>query len=232
MPGPGDGVQTRIRPRSAAPCERTRVRRGPHKGRYDRATVAAILDEALVAHFAFVHDAEPVCIPMLCARVDDQVFVHGSSASRMLRVLSAGAPACLSVTLLDGLVLARSVFEHSANYRSVVVFGRFEAIDEPAAKLAALEAFSEKLLPGRWHEVRRPSTKELKATSVLALPIAEASAKCRLGPPDDDDSADAALDVWAGELPLVTAFAGPVASPGLRDGIPLSPSVRRLLARA
>jgi hypothetical protein len=122
------------------------------------------------------------------------------------------------------------VFEHSANYRSAVLFGRFEAIDDPAGKLVALEAFSEKLLPGRWNEVRPPSRKELKATSVLAMPIVEAAAKCRLGPPDDDEGPDGALDVWAGELPLVTAFASPVASPGLREGIPLSPSVRRLLA--
>lgn len=205
------------------------MRRNPKKGVYDRARIEAILDRALVGHVAFVSDGEPVCIPMLYAYVGGTIYVHGSRASRALRVLSGGAPACVTVTLVHGLVLARSAFEHSANYESVIAFGRFAAVDEPSERLAALEAFTEKLLPGRWSEVRPPSSKELKATTILALEIEEAAAKVRFGPPDDDGSADAALDVWAGEVPLSTSFGTPIASPGLRGGIPLAASVRRLL---
>jgi uncharacterized protein len=214
---------------SARPTDRIRLRRNPKKGRFDRATIDAILDRALVGHIAFVADGGPVCIPTLVARVGDRIYIHGSSASRMLRALRSGAPACLTVTLVDGLVLARSAFEHSVNHESVVAFGRFAAVDEPDERLAALEAFTEKILPGRWSEVRQPSAKELKATAILAMEVEEASAKVRSGPPDDDESADAALDVWAGELPIVTAFAAPVPSPGLRPDIALDASVRRLL---
>ena len=158
---------------------------------------------------------------MLYARVGDRVYVHGSRASRMMRTLAEGAPACLTVTLVHGLVLARSAFEHSANYESVVVFGRFEQIAESDERLTAFEAFTNQLLPDRWREVRAPNRKELKATTILALPLAEASAKVRSGPPDDDDSPDAALETWAGVLPLVTSFGAPQPSPGLRPGIPL-----------
>ena len=160
-------------------------------------------------------------MPMLYARVGDRVYVHGSRASRMMRTLAEGAPACLTVTLVHGLVLARSAFEHSANYESVVVFGRFEEIAESDERLTAFEAFTNQLLPDRWREVRAPNRKELKATTILALPLAEASAKVRSGPPDDDDSPDAALETWAGVLPLVTSFGAPQPSPGLRPGIPL-----------
>jgi nitroimidazol reductase NimA-like FMN-containing flavoprotein (pyridoxamine 5'-phosphate oxidase superfamily) len=201
--------------------DRVKVRRGPHKGRYDRATIHRILDRALVGHIAFVDRGAPFCIPMLVARVDEAVYVHGSRASRMLRALATGAPACVAVTVLDGLVLARSIFEHSANYESVVAVGRFRPVDGDAERLAALEAFTEKLLPGRWAEVRPPSTRELKATTVLAMTLDEAAAKCRTGPPDDDDSADAALEVWAGVIPLVTSYGTPVPSPGLRAETPL-----------
>jgi hypothetical protein len=169
---------------------------------------------------------------MLYARVDDRVYIHGSTASRAMRALTDGAPACLTVTILDGLVLARSVFEHSANYESVVAFGRFETVTGTNERLAALEAFAEKLLPGRWSEVRAPSDQELKATTILSMSLSEASAKRRFGPPDDDDTPDAALDTWAGVIPLVTTFGSPVASPGLRPGIEISTSVRRLLAAA
>jgi len=170
------------------------------------------------------------CIPMLHARIGDNVYIHGSTASRTLRALAAGADACLTVTIVDALVLARSAFEHSANYDSAMVFGQFAAVAGTDERLAALEAFTEKLLPGRWSEVRQPSAQELKATTILALPITEASAKQRSGPPDDDDSPDAALETWAGVVPLVTSFGSPVASPGLRPGIPLSPTLHRLLA--
>jgi nitroimidazol reductase NimA-like FMN-containing flavoprotein (pyridoxamine 5'-phosphate oxidase superfamily) len=209
--------------------DRVRVRRGPHKGRYDRASIDAVLDGGLVAHLAFVDGDQPCCIPMLYARVGERIFVHGSSASRAMRTLAAGAPACLTVTTVRGLVLARSAFEHSANYESVVVFGRFETVEDPAERLAAFEAFTEKLLPGRWNEVRPPNRKELKATIILALTIDQASAKVRTGPPDDDDSEDAALHTWAGVVPIVTTFGRPEPSPGLRPGIAAGASVRRLL---
>ena|SRR5579862_4587979 len=218
--------------RATRPPDRIRVRRNPKKGRYERSTVEQILDRGLVAHVAFVDGGEPVCIPMLYTRIGGAIYVHGSRASRAIRLLAAGRPACLTVTLTQGLVLARSAFEHSANYESVVAFGRFEPIDDPAERLAALAAFTNKLLPGRWDEVRQPSAKELKATTILALPIDEASAKVRYGPPDDDDSEDAALDVWAGEIPLLTSFGEPIASPGLRAGIPTPASIRALLSGA
>jgi hypothetical protein len=165
-------------------------------------------------------------IPTLHARVEDEVFVHGSAASRTLRTLAEGFPACLTVTLLDGIVLARSVFEHSMNYRSVVVLGQATPVVEPDEKLAALEAFTEKLLPGRWAEARRPTAKELKATSVLRLPLDEASAKIRDGGPEDGDTPDAELDVWAGHLPLVVTALDPVPDPTLRAGIPVPPGLR------
>ena len=209
---------------------RIKVRRGPKKGRYDRESVDAVLDRGLVAHVAFVEDDEPVCIPMLYARVGDRIYIHGSTASRAVRALGAGAPACLTVTVVDGLVLARSAFEHSANYDAVMAFGRFTPVADDAERLRAFEAFTEKLLPGRWDEVRQPSPKELKATEILAMEIDEASVKARSGPPDDDDSPDAELDTWAGVVPILRTFGAPEASPGLRADIPLSASVRRLLA--
>jgi len=210
---------------------RTRVRRGPHKGHYDRQTIDAILDRGLFCHVAFADGADVYCIPMLHARIGDNVYIHGSAASRAMRALGGGAPACLTVTIADGLVLARSAFEHSTNYASAMVFGVLTGVADADERLRALEAFTEKLLPGRWSEVRAPSEKELKATAVLALPITEASAKRRSGPPDDDDSPDAAIDTWAGVVPLVTSYGAPIASPGLRPGIPMSESVRRLLDR-
>ena len=212
----------------APASERVRVRRGPHKGRYDRATIDAILDRGLLCHIAFSIDADAYCVPMLYARVGDTVYVHGSSKSRAMHALAEGASACLTVTIVDGLVLARSAFEHSTNYDSVMVFGRFTEVTDANERLVALEAFTEKLIPGRWSEVRGPSPKELKATAILGMPIAEASAKQRSGPPSDDDSPDAALDTWAGEIPIVTSYGTPIASPGLRPGIPLSESLRLL----
>ena len=196
----------------APASERVRVRRGPHKGRYDRATIDAILDRGLLCHVAFSIDADAYCVPMLYARVGDTVYVHGSSKSRAMHALAEGASACLTVTIVDGLVLARSAFEHSTNYDSVMVFGRFTEVTDANERLVALEAF----------------TKELKATAILGMPIAEASAKQRSGPPSDDDSPDAALDTWAGEIPIVTSYGTPIASPGLRPGIPLSESLRLL----
>ena len=204
-----------------APSQRTRLRRVHKRGRYDRSAIEDVLDAALVAHVGFVHDGQPFVIPTLHARLDDHVYLHGSGASRTLRALAEGIPACLTVTLLDGIVLARSVFEHSINYRSVVLLGTASPVRERDEKLEALEAFTEKLLTGRWNEARRPSAKELRATSVLRMEIHEASAKIRDGGPDDGDTPDAELDVWAGHLPLVVRALAAVPDDGLRPRIPL-----------
>jgi len=211
----------------AAPSGRTRVKRLPAQGAYDRGTIDAILDAALVCHLGFVDEGQPYVIPTLHARCGDRLYVHGSSASRAIRTLGAGVPACVTVTLLDGIVLARSVFEHSVNYRSVVVLGTATAVIDPAEKRSALKAVTEKLLPGRWADARQPTGRELKATGVLWLPLDEASAKLRSGPPNDGDSPDAELDVWAGEIPLVTRALAPVADPALKQGIPVPAYARR-----
>jgi uncharacterized protein len=205
--------------RSTARTPRTRVRRLPKRGAYDRPTIDAILDEALVAHLAFTgEEGQPYAIPTLHARVGDEVWVHGSEASRTLRTLSGGAPACLTVTLIDGLVLARAIFNHSMNYRSVIVLGEARAVTDPEEKRAALAAFAERIAPGRWADARPPTPQELKATSILALPPDEASAKVRTGPPVDGD-ADHALDVWAGVVPMRLVRGEPVPDPALRFGI-------------
>jgi uncharacterized protein len=209
--------------------QRVRVRRGPQKGRYDRESIDAVLDRGLLAHVAFADGDDAVCIPMLFARIGDRIYIHGSTRSRAARILAAGAPACVTVTIVHGLVLARSAFEHSANYDSVMAFGKFAPVEDEAERLRALEAFTEKLLPGRWNEVRQPSAKELKATEVLAMEIGDVSAKVRDRPPDDDDSPDADRETWAGVIPIVTSYGTPEPSPGLRAGIPVSDSVRRLL---
>jgi nitroimidazol reductase NimA-like FMN-containing flavoprotein (pyridoxamine 5'-phosphate oxidase superfamily) len=201
------------------------VRRAPKRADYRRETIDAILDEALVAHLGFAVEGQPYVIPTLHARVGDIVYVHGSTASRMIRSLSAGLPACLTVTLVDGLVLARSVFHHSMNYRSVVVLGQARPVETRDERLAALAAFTERLVPGRWDEVRPPSAKELKGTHVLAFDLDEASAKVRTGPPVDDD-ADYELDVWAGVIPLALTPGPPVPDPRLAPGIEPSEAVR------
>jgi nitroimidazol reductase NimA-like FMN-containing flavoprotein (pyridoxamine 5'-phosphate oxidase superfamily) len=195
-----------------------RVRRLPKRAAYDRRTIDAILDEAIVCHLGFVHEGRPFVIPTLQARCGDVVYVHGSAASRMLRTLGRGALACLTVTLVDGLVLARSAFHHSVNYRSVVIHGRAEPVTAPEEKERALEAFTEHLVRGRWADVRWPNAGELKATAVLKLPISEASAKVRTGPPLDDED-DYELDAWAGVLPLALEPGAPVADERLPDGI-------------
>jgi uncharacterized protein len=209
----------------SAPSPRSRVRRAPSRADYDRATIDAILDEALVAHLGFAVDGQPYVIPTLHARSGDTVYVHGSAASRMVRTLAAGTPACLTVTLLDGLVLARSAFHHSMNYRSVVVLGRARLVEGDAERREALRVFTERLVPGRWDEVRPPSRQELKGTRVLALTLDEASAKLRRGGPVDDDE-DYALDVWAGVVPLTLERGTPEPDERLRDGIVPSDSVQ------
>jgi len=196
-------------PETLEPTQRTRVVREPHRGSYDRETIDAILDEGFVCHVGFSVDGQPYVIPTMYARVGDAVYFHGSAASRMLRNLAAGIPVCLTVTLTDGLVLARSVFNHSMNYRSVVALGQATLVNESQEKLAALHAFTEKILPGRWNEARQPSEKELKATSILRLQLTEASAKMRVGPPQDDEE-DYALRVWAGVVPLQLAAGPPI----------------------
>jgi uncharacterized protein len=209
---------------STAPSARTKLRRKPDRAAYDRARIDAILDEALVAHIGFVHDGKPCVVPTLHARIGDTVYFHGSAASRAIRTLGAGAPACLTVTLLDGLVLARSAAHHSVNYRSVVVLGAARPVEGLPERKAAVEAFTERLVPGRLCEVRAPTLKEVKAIGVLALPLEEASAKIRTGPPLDDEE-DYALPTWAGVVPIRTLADPPLPDPRLADGIEPSEAV-------
>ena len=185
-----------------------------------------MLDAGLVAHLGFVHDGQPFVIPTLHARIGDRVYVHGSAASRTLRPLGTGIPACLTVTLLDGIVLARSVFEHSMNYRSVVVLGTATPVEAPTRSWPRSRRSPRSCCPAGGHDARQPTAKELKATSILSLPLDEASAKIRDGGPEDGDTPDADLDVWAGYLPLVVAALEPVADPTLRPGIPVPPGLR------
>jgi uncharacterized protein len=203
---------------ATAPTDRTRVRRVPQRGQYEREAIEAILDEALVSHVGFVHDGQPVVIPTLHARVGDRLYLHGSAASRMLRTLHEGVPVCVTTTLVDGLVLARSAFHHSVNYRSVVVFGTATLVEPGEETVNVLELFTEKLVPGRWADVRPPTRQELKGTKVLSLPLDEASAKVRTGPPIDDDE-DYDLPVWAGVLPLATEVAEAQPDPRLDPAI-------------
>jgi nitroimidazol reductase NimA-like FMN-containing flavoprotein (pyridoxamine 5'-phosphate oxidase superfamily) len=189
---------------------RTQIKRLPKRGNYDRQTIYQILDEGLICHVGFVANEQPFVIPTAYGRVGDRLYIHGSPASRMLRTLQHGIQVCVTVTLLDGLVLARSAFHHSMNYRSVVVFGTATRVDDADAKMNALEAFTEHITPGRWSQVRVPTPQELSGTLVLSLPLTEASAKIRTGPPVDDD-ADYDLPVWAGELPLSITAQSPIA---------------------
>jgi len=185
------------------PSSRTRVVREAHRGVYDREAVYRILDEGFLCHVGFVADGQPFVIPTSYGRKDANLYLHGSAASRMLRQLQTndGAPVCVTVTLLDGLVLARSIFNHSMNYRSVVILGKAALVDDPEEKLAALRVLSEHILPGRWDDVRQPNQRELKQTSVLRLPIEEFSAKVRTGPPIDEEE-DYSFPTWAGVIPL------------------------------
>ncbi|MFN8543687.1 MAG: pyridoxamine 5'-phosphate oxidase family protein [Candidatus Binatia bacterium] len=213
------------------PTERTRVRRLPARATYDRATVEAILDEGLVCHVAFLDGDQPFVLPTAYARVGDRLYVHGSAASRMLRTLAGGVPVCVTVTLLDGLVLARSAFHHSMNYRSVVLLGRATEVVDPDERLAALTAIVDHVVPARSAEVRPPSPKELRATRVLAVPLVEASAKVRTGPPLDDEE-DLGLACWAGVIPLALAPGAPVPAPDLGAGVTPSAAVRARAGRS
>ena len=199
---------------------RNRVRRMPRRGHYDRATVHAIVDEALVCHVAFTIDGVPTVIPTLHARRGDELLLHGAKTSRLLQHVGAGNPVSVAITLIDGIVLARSVFHSSMNYRSVVIHGAGRLIESPEEKLAALEAFSEHIARGRWTEARHPSKKELKATSVVAIPIEVAAAKVRTGPPIDEDE-DYAMPVWAGVLPLALRPGTAIPDPRLDGAVDL-----------
>lgn len=205
--------------------DRTKLKRLPKRGHFDRETVYAILDEGFICHIGFVVDGRPVVIPTGYARVADKLYIHGSQASRMLRTLADGIDACVTVTLLDGLVLARSAFHHSMNYRSVVVFGRATLVDEPQEKMTALVALSEHIIRGRWNDVREPTDVEMKLTTVLCLPLEEASAKIRTGPPLDDEE-DYSLPMWAGVLPLKLTAGEPINDPRLPEDIPVPDYVR------
>jgi nitroimidazol reductase NimA-like FMN-containing flavoprotein (pyridoxamine 5'-phosphate oxidase superfamily) len=201
------------------PTERTRVRRIPARGSYDRAQVYGILDEGSVCHVGFALDGQPYVIPTGYARFGDEIFIHGSGASRMLRALGDGIDVCVTVTLIDGLVLSRSAFHHSMNYRSVVILGRARVLADPVEKMMAMRCFTNHVVPGRWEEVRQPSEQELKGTMVLALPLREVSAKVRTGGPVEDEG-DLARPVWAGVVPLRTVTGDPVPAPDLAEGTP------------
>jgi uncharacterized protein len=183
------------------PTQHTTVKRHPERGAYDRATIDAILDEGLICHLGFVSDGRPFVIPTIHARDGDTLYIHGSPGSRMLRAAKDGVDICVTVTLLDGLVLARSVYNHSMNYRSAVVLGRARELTDRDEKIRAMHRVVEHVVPGRWNDARQPSDAEIKGTTILALPLDEASAKIRTGPPTDDD-ADLELPVWAGTIPL------------------------------
>ena len=197
---------------------RNTLKRLPKRGSHDRETINQILDEGFICHVGFAIEGQPFVIPTGYARVGDRLIIHGSQASRMLRALKTGIDACINVTLIDALVLARSAFHHSMNYRSVVILGRATLIDEREEKLEALFALSEHMIPGRWQEVRKPSEAELQQTTVLSLPIEEASAKIRSGPPLDDEE-EYAMDVWAGVLPMRMIAENPLPDPRLPNGI-------------
>lgn len=203
---------------SIKPTERTRVKRLPKRGNYDREVINAILDEGFICHVGFAADGQPYVIPTGYARIANDLYIHGSAASRMLRGIAKGIDVCVTVTLVDGLVLARSAFHHSINYRSVVILGKAELVETADEKNAVLEAFTEHVIPGRWAELRWPNELELKATTVLKLPINEASAKIRTGGPVDDEE-DYAMNIWAGVIPLKLTKRDPIPDDRLANGI-------------
>ncbi len=196
--------------------EINRIRRVPERGKYDKKTIYRIVDDALICHVAFVQDGRPFVIPTLHARRDDEILLHGANTSRLIRHVAAGNELCLAMTHVDGIVLARSVFHHSINYRSAVLFGRGYLVKGDGKNVAALQQFTERLLPGRWMDARQPNKSELKATSVVAIPIESASAKIRSGPPVDDEE-DYVLPVWAGILPVIQSYGVPMADDRLAD---------------
>ena len=201
-----------------APTERTQVKRLPKRASYDQAQVHAILDEGFLCHVGFVLDGQPYVIPTGYARSGEKLYIHGSAASRMLRTLAQGIDVCVTVTLLDGLVLARSAFHHSMNYRSVVVLGKAQLVTDSEEKWAALRCFTNHVVAGRWEQVRQPTEQEMKATTVLVLPLNEVSAKIRTGPPIDDEE-DYSLPIWAGVVPVKPQFGEPLPDSRLAPGL-------------
>ncbi len=204
--------------------QRTRVKRLPERGVYDTDAIYSVLDEALICHVGFVADHGPVVIPTIHARVGDTLYLHGSPASAMLRS-TPGEQVCITVTILDGLVVARSAFHHSMNYRSVVVFGEPRIVDDPAERMVALEAITNHVIPGRWDEARQPNDKEDRGTRLLAVNLVEASMKTRSGPPGDE-AEDMDLDIWAGVIPMALTAGDPITAPDLKPGVPVPPSVQ------
>lgn len=209
---------------------KNRIKRLPKRGQYDRETIYRILDEATICHVGFVQQEQPYVIPINFARVEDNIVLHGAKASRLLKHIAAGYPVCIEVTIVDGLVLARSVFNHSVNYRSVVLFGRGRAVEDEQEKLSALETITEHLIPGRWQEARLPTSKELNATAVVSIKIDEASAKVRMGPPVDDQE-DYDLPIWAGVLPLQEQALAPIRDESLSEDLPLPESIAQYSRR-
>ena len=212
-------MSSSLKSSNPTPTPRTRVVREPQRAVYDRNAVNQILDEAFLCHVGFVVDGQPYVIPTSYGRDGEVLYIHGSPASRMLRNLDQGIPVCITVTLVDGLVLARSVFNHSMNYRSVIILGTAKQVEDPAEKLAALRALSEHILPHRWDDSRQPNEKELKATSLLRLPINEFSAKVRVGPPVDD-AEDYAFSTWAGVIPLEMNSGAPIRDERCKQELP------------
>ncbi len=210
------------------PTEKTKVRRIPKRGFYDKETVYRLLDADFVCQLGFIYDGYPVVIPTIYGRKDDNIYVHGAAVSRMLISIAKGVPISLNVTQTKALVLARSAFHHSLNYESVMVFGQAELVTDADEKLQALKTITEQIIKGRWDEVRKPNTKELKVTSVLKIKITEASAKIRTGPPSDD-KADYDLPVWAGIVPIDKVYGEPIADALLKSGVEISKSIKNIL---
>ena len=210
------------------PSKKIKVNRIPERGLYDSETINKIIDEALYCNISFIQDGHPFIIPTNHARMNDHLVFHGAKASRLLKQISGGEEIAVSVTILDGLVLARSVFHHSMNYRSVVIFGKGKLIKNKIEKLNALEAITNHIIPGRWNDARKPNEKELNATSVVSLKIDEASAKIRSGPPKDEEE-DYDLPVWAGVIPFSKKFEQPKEDPKLKPGILLPDYIAKLI---
>lgn len=204
---------------------RNKIKRMPERGRYDRETVYPIIDEALICHVGIVDGGQPIVIPTIHARINDSIVLHGAKASRLLKYVGAGHQVCITVTHVDGLVLARSVFHHSMNYRSAVIFGSGYVIEDPDERREAMQAITEHLIPGRWDDSRQPTSKEDKATAFVKINIDQASAKIRTGPPGDDDE-DYELPIWAGVIPVQQMYLPPEPDPALRDGIELPDYVK------
>ncbi len=207
------------------PTKKTKVKRAPKRGFYESETIYKILDTHFICQIAFVHDGYPVIIPTIYGRNGDNIYIHGASVSRMLLNLEKGFPISLNVTQTDGIVLARSAFHHSLNYQSVTIFGEAMLVTDENERYKALKIISDQIIPNRWEEVRLPNDKEMKATKILKIPITEASAKIRTGPPVDDKP-DYDLPIWAGVLPINTSFGNPIADPVLKEGIPIPESIK------